>query len=285
MHGETTRQVVIPRSTIRLALTFEQEAYLLRTRMQKMPYKHIAAHLNKTELACRLHYHQLSHGSNRRKRTASHSSGSDKSPTMAASAPSPNFDRISRSISPPRRFDRYAMTPPQHDVQLPSMVANNSPRVAPILPKPASMPLDSRSGSPLGYPPGAPEHQHTTLPPVSFRRESPMTTMTPPLRLECSPMPFPSAVAHTPAHVDLNRLHAIYAAHRDKFWEVIAQEYGPSMSPATLEQAWKTGRCCNSGHATMLASPKDEPHPNERAGYTFAAGRDKTRISSLISAD
>lgn len=39
-----------------------QENYLLQTRMQKMPYKHIAAHLKKTELACRLHYHQLSHG-------------------------------------------------------------------------------------------------------------------------------------------------------------------------------------------------------------------------------
>ncbi|OBT59044.1 hypothetical protein VE04_01045 [Pseudogymnoascus sp. 24MN13] len=49
----------------------EEEVYLLQTRLQKMPYKHIAAHLKKTELACRLHYHQLSHGSNRRKRTAS----------------------------------------------------------------------------------------------------------------------------------------------------------------------------------------------------------------------
>lgn len=39
-----------------------------------MPYKHIAAHLKKTELACRLHYHQLSHGSRRRKRGASVSS-------------------------------------------------------------------------------------------------------------------------------------------------------------------------------------------------------------------
>ena len=48
-------------------LTHVQEVYLLQTRLQKMPYKHIAAHLKKTELACRLHYHQLSHGSHRRK--------------------------------------------------------------------------------------------------------------------------------------------------------------------------------------------------------------------------
>ncbi|KAK3186034.1 hypothetical protein K4F52_005258 [Lecanicillium sp. MT-2017a] len=252
--------------------------------MQKMPYKHIAAHLNKTELACRLHYHQLSHGSNRRKRTASHSSGSDKSPTMAASAPSPSHDRISRSISPPRPMEGYTMTPPQHDMQLPRMMPGNSPRVPAILPKPASMGFNSRASSPLGYPPAIPDRQHTPMPPVTFRRESSLPTMTPPLRLECSPMPFPSAVTHTPAHVDLNRLQAIYAAHRDKFWEVIAHEYGPNMPPATLEQAWKTGRCCNPGHAT-LASPKDEPHPHDRTSFTIAAGRDKTRISSLISAD
>ena len=58
-----------------------------------MPYKHIAAHLKKTELACRLHYHQLSHGSNRRKRTTSVSSGSSvdgHSPVLPASMPSPN---------------------------------------------------------------------------------------------------------------------------------------------------------------------------------------------------
>ncbi|KAL1895636.1 hypothetical protein Sste5346_005106 [Sporothrix stenoceras] len=70
----------------------DEEVYLLQTRLQKMPYKHIAAHLKKTELACRLHYHQLSHGSNRRKRTTSVSSGSSTgghSPIMAASMPSP----------------------------------------------------------------------------------------------------------------------------------------------------------------------------------------------------
>ena len=39
-----------------------------------MPYKHIAAHLQKTELACRLHYHQLSFGNKRRRRTLSVSS-------------------------------------------------------------------------------------------------------------------------------------------------------------------------------------------------------------------
>jgi len=57
-----------------------------------MPYKHIAAHLKKTELACRLHYHQLSHGSNRRKRSGSVASSAETvshSPIMSQSMPSP----------------------------------------------------------------------------------------------------------------------------------------------------------------------------------------------------
>ncbi|KAG8426515.1 hypothetical protein J3459_008044 [Metarhizium acridum] len=79
----------------------DEEAYLLQTRLQKMPYKHIAAHLNKTELACRLHYHQLSHGSTRRKRTASCSSGSsDPSPNQPATYSSPVFRGETRSLSP-----------------------------------------------------------------------------------------------------------------------------------------------------------------------------------------
>lgn len=61
-----------------------------------MPYKVIASQLEKTELACRLHYHQLSHGGNRRKRTSSMSS-SDSSPSTHSI-----LDPLRRSISPPR---------------------------------------------------------------------------------------------------------------------------------------------------------------------------------------
>src|SRR3954470_5708001 len=94
-----------------IVLTKFKENYLLQTRMQKMPYKHIAAHLKKTELACRLHYHQLSHGSNRRKRTTSISSGSSTSghsPILQTSIPSPIREHEdSRSISPPGSADAY----------------------------------------------------------------------------------------------------------------------------------------------------------------------------------
>ncbi|KAK0704442.1 hypothetical protein B0H67DRAFT_603606 [Lasiosphaeris hirsuta] len=128
----------------------DEEVYLLQTRQQKMPYKHIAAHLKKTELACRLHYHQLSHGSNRRKRTTSISSGSSTSghsPIMHTSIPSPiheHDDDMIRSVSPPGSAGSYGPTSP-NGVQLPSIMSaastNNSPRLPTILPKPASMTL------------------------------------------------------------------------------------------------------------------------------------------------
>ncbi|OAR00307.1 hypothetical protein LLEC1_01022 [Akanthomyces lecanii] len=261
----------------------QTEAYLLRTRLQKLPYKHIAAHLNKTELACRLHYHQLSHGSSRRKRTASNSSGSDQSPVMPNMTPSPNYDRASRPISPPHRLDgRFVMTPPPqlNDVQLPGIMTSRcSPRVPTILPKPTSMGLNSRASSPLGYPPSMPE-PHAQLPPVSFHHESSLPTAPSSLRLEHS-LPLPSTSTHSPAHVDLNRLQSVYAAHRDRFWDLVAAEYGSSLGPATLEKAWKSGRCCSPIYGP-LASPKED----DKMSVSHAlASRDKTRISSLISAD
>ncbi|KAK4039393.1 hypothetical protein C8A01DRAFT_16607 [Parachaetomium inaequale] len=136
----------------------DEEAYLLQTRMQKMPYKHIAAYLKKTELACRLHYHQLSHGSNRRKRTTSMSSGSSTSghsPVLQTSIPSPIHEHgggPSRSVSPPDSV--YGATSPG-GIQLPSILSatastSTSPRLPTILPKPASMSLALASMSAPG---------------------------------------------------------------------------------------------------------------------------------------
>ena len=64
-----------------------------------MPYKHIAAHLQKTELACRLHYHQLSFGTKRRRR------GSSVSSVRSLSSNPPvehsNIQRTLPTLSPP----------------------------------------------------------------------------------------------------------------------------------------------------------------------------------------
>lgn len=43
-------------------LIISQETFLFRSRNQKMPYRHIADQLEKSELACRLHYHHMTVG-------------------------------------------------------------------------------------------------------------------------------------------------------------------------------------------------------------------------------
>ena len=69
--------------------------------MHKMPYKHIAAHLQKTELACRLHYHQLSFGTKRRRRTLSASSTKSGFQPDAIHESNETPQRIPPTFSPP----------------------------------------------------------------------------------------------------------------------------------------------------------------------------------------
>jgi hypothetical protein len=217
----------------------DEEVYLLQTRLQKMPYKHIAAHLKKTELACRLHYHQLSHGSNRRKRTTSVSSGSSASghsPILQTSIPSPIHEHdgvSSRSASPPGSAGSYGPTSPNGGIQLPSIMSaagsnTNSPRLPTILPKPASMtlalantiangissPTASRSYPGTLHDP----HPHSAplMAPACFRGAVTPTSAAPPrsahtsnggpphhipgpLRLDCSALPPPPSSAGLPA--------------------------------------------------------------------------------------
>lgn len=43
------------------------------------------------------------------------------------------------------------------------------------------------------------------------------------------------------SQVDSERLSQIYEKHRASFWNIIASEYGPGLSPLILERAWKSG--------------------------------------------
>lgn len=248
-----------------------QELYLLQTRLQKMPYKHIAAHLKKTELACRLHYHQLSHGNNRRKRATSVSSGSSngRSPHMPLAVGSPREApaSTSRSSTPPGTGGNYIPSSPHGSglggVQLPSIVGSHaSPHLPAILPKPAAMTLPplSRTASSSGFP-HDPHSAPSSLPPLG--------PSTPPLRLECA---LPPPTPHT--HVDMSRLQSIYAAHRAPFWAAVAAEYGAA-NPAALEQAWRAGGCCGGTPLTPAASPD----------RVEREGRDRTRISALLGTE
>ncbi|KAI1185612.1 hypothetical protein F5B17DRAFT_25971 [Nemania serpens] len=253
----------------------DEEVYLLQTRLQKMPYKHIAAHLKKTELACRLHYHQLSHGSNRRKRTASVSSGSSprQSPVLPAINPCPNHESRSRDITPPGSASSQEPNSPdfRNSIRLPRIVSGNniSPRLPAILPKPASMTLSTGITSPaLNFPTTPMPDSARSLGPSPFPQPSSLGH-TPSLRLDCT-LPPPSA------QVDMPRLQAIYAAHRSSFWGAIAADYGSSVSPIVLEQAWKANMFSGGNQTPITPAPS----PNDREGVY-----DKTRISAILGTE
>ncbi|KAJ9313629.1 hypothetical protein DTO271D3_6133 [Paecilomyces variotii] len=195
------------------AWTEEEEAYLLRTRLHKMPYKHIATHLKKTELACRLHYHQMSYGSNRRKRTDSVSSTGSYSSYVGPRdeiLENATYTRLSPVPSPP--------SSPEYGPGKSLICESNcqqSRAHVPILPKPDSSAVRSFQSTPADML-------------KSLRLDTSFTT-TQPYRHQMQSI-----------QVSPVRLRAIYDAHRDSFWSLIASEYsqGVSFSPRQLEEAF-----------------------------------------------
>lgn len=233
-----------------------------------MPYKHIATHLKKTELACRLHYHQLSHGSNRRKRTASTSSGTSSvtfSPsvlhasipsTVLEDSPSPN----SNPASPPS-YSYSPVSPAPTHIQLPSA----STLLA------AASPPQSQSQAHF--------HPVTILPKPTLPRRSLSDTTaahTAPLRLNCavgSTTPFTNF-----ANIDKDRLRKVYEAYRAGFWQTIAAEYGEGVNPLLLEDAWRRGSI--NAPPTPCISPEETVSPFERSVEKMAVIGNTSTITS-----
>ncbi len=177
-----------------------------------MPYKHIAAHLKKTELACRLHYHQLSHGTNRRKRAASFSSvSSTHSPDSPVQRSSPDVAEISTAPTTPElQGDRTGVVngwTTRPDLPPPSSTASPLIHHKPILPKPVP-----------------------SLPYPVLRHNSG-------LRLDCTV----ASVTQPHPAINRDRLRDIYEAHRMSFWKTIAAEYGDGVDPTLLEETWRRG--------------------------------------------
>ncbi|EPS41841.1 hypothetical protein H072_4208 [Dactylellina haptotyla CBS 200.50] len=102
----------------------EEETFLLQKRAEKVAYKKIALQLNKTELACRLHFHQLQRGSNRRRRNLSMSSSESTNSLYATSGyPNTSYGGIVRRSASPggtppaadlRYRERNSFSPPSH---------------------------------------------------------------------------------------------------------------------------------------------------------------------------
>ncbi len=204
-----------------------------------MPYKHIAIHLRKTELACRLHYHQLAYGNKNRRRAASISSfGSTE-----WSSGSPLDRRVPGT--PQRQLPTYstASTPDTHGPT--GKRQSTSPQThIPILPKP-----------------------NTTS-------QSPIQQQTKALRLITEDIKqFKERQV-----IDTARLNRIYDTHRVSFWSMIAHNYGCNLSPATLEEAWRQSQGVYPSNLppTPCTSPQSPEAPSSsRVSGAAAANHGK----------
>jgi hypothetical protein len=187
-----------------------------------MPYKHIAAHLKKTELACRLHYHQLSHGNHRRRRQSTSTNSSTSSSSSRYSfnqLPLPTYDAHTLASQAQASYNTY-----------PS-IQNSPGRVQHklLLPKPPTITPDS---SP----------DRLTVPRIDS-----LGIMQP-----------QSSIMQHQSSVDPDRLHAIYNTHRGTFWSAIAADYGSDLSPTHLESVWRQ----TPNSFRRPPTPGDSPNSN-----------------------
>lgn len=227
-----------------------EEAYLIETREHKMPYKHIASQLKKTELACRLHYHQLSFGSKSRRHSQVPMNSYERS-----SAPPP---AQSRSETPQRQLPSFSppASPPETLEYSPTEASCRTPQShKPILPKP--------------------------VPSIHSRINDTQS-----LRLVTQDVDR----LQERQYVDTAKLDRIYDTHRLHFWSTIARSYGCNLSPATLEEAWCRSHGLSSSKfpPTPRGSPHDPQAPsNILSGAPFSAvtesGKGFTPINSESS--
>ncbi|KAI9830300.1 MAG: hypothetical protein M1826_004911 [Phylliscum demangeonii] len=233
------------------AWTEDEEVYLLQTRLQKMPYKHIAAHLKKTELACRLHYHQLSHGTNRRKRAASFSS-TGSTPLLPDARASPESEPFTAPTTPEQpsteRADGVVIYKPSAELPDPAAhaaVAHHG-HPAHLLPKPvASLPYPFHT-NPFG------------------------------IRLDCGSGSGSGPARARPA-INRDRLRQVYDAHRVRFWTMIAAEYGEGVDGHALEDEWRRDR---AGRASSSASLGDAAVESRRPSWG-GAGEERVVLPAL----
>jgi hypothetical protein len=210
-----------------------------------MPYKHIAAQLRKTELACRLHYHQMSYGSNRRKR----------GPSVSSLNSSPSYTPASSVQDPSPAHSPYNTTP--------ATSPSTSPRSVP------SHLSDSLSSPPLYQGPQLPLLPKPILSEGRPHLPAPSEWSTN-LRLNTElKLPSASELLRSPP-IDPSRLRDLYEAHRKNFWSQIANQYSPNaqISASELEAAFFAKHGAN---ASRGQPPTPEPSPQNSADANFCA--------------
>ena len=248
--------------------------------MHKMPYKHIAAQLKKTELACRLHYHQLSYGGKRRRSRGASVSSASGTPIERSNS-IPPFDQslqntpIQRQLpefSPPRSPQNVdcQMAQPMEGIQ--RATPNNFSHV-PILPKP--IPASYHSHNP---------HRNTFGSPSSSISPSSATEPTKSLRLITENIhSFDLAKHGQTGGIDMARLDRIYDAHRLHFWSMIARNYGCNLNPTVLEDAWRKahGARCEHLPPTPERSPQTSFRSHHRTSSSLSTRSDRVPYSAV----
>ncbi|KAI1000533.1 hypothetical protein K3495_g7658 [Podosphaera aphanis] len=229
----------------------EEEVYLLQTRLQKIPYKHIAAHLRKTELACRLHYHQMIHGSRRKKASSVPSSSTPGSPNMEQSRSSSPVIR-SVQMSPPSHPSHYHYSPTMNDVQSSPSDVSRSEFLTP------------RAFSGPSF--------NILLEPHQSNKSRATPTNSSPL--------YPVTDMHS-GQVNLERLSNVYQKHRTSFWNVVASGYGVGASPSVLEESFTRA---NKGN--VLPTPGTPMDENMRYQSAYSNNQSyPTQVRSATSSE
>jgi hypothetical protein len=118
----------------------------------------------------------------------------------------------------------------------------------------------SRQCSPMSYSGGSPHMRSASVSASPGRSQHKILLPKPrPMTPRESPEPhnalrINTEVAHQPKVVDTERLRAIYEARRQQFWAAIASDYGADVSPAQLEEIWRTG-----SHGARPPTPDASP--------------------------
>lgn len=104
----------------------------------------------------------------------------------------------------------------------------------------------SRHGSPMSYNGGSPLIRASSVSASPNRSHKILLPKPRPMTPRDSPEPINALrinteVAHQPKVVDTDRLRSIYEARRQQFWATIAADYGTDVSPAQLEEIWRSG--------------------------------------------
>lgn len=191
-----------------LAANKEKERVLLQGRLDRVPYKQIGAKLGKTDLACRLHFHQMVMA----KRTPQTQPG--RSIVFLSSEHPPEVHHL----APTSTSLKCASSTPGFATSRDPTTTNDGCATMRQL---HDLPHHRRSAS---FPYADPSHYSAWQPAAS---------------------PYSSTQHRSPpGPVDLGRLGNIYREHAGDFWSTIAAKYsgGANLTPSELETAFLNAR-------------------------------------------